>query len=69
MKTASALLEIYNSLSPNVRDEFLNLLKKQQDIPVNSQLLSKIEKGLKDVKKVKEGKGKTYTLNQILNES
>ncbi|MEI7584545.1 hypothetical protein [Runella sp.] len=69
MKTASALLEIYNSLSPHIRDEFLDLLKKQQNSTENSRLLSKIEKGLKDVKKVKEGKGKTYTLDQILNES
>lgn len=52
----------------NVQNEFIGLLKDQA-VPSFSKLLSKIEKGLKDVKKVREGKGKTYTLSEILNEN
>lgn len=68
MKTAAALLEIYNAMPQNVQSEFIGLLKNQAD-PTSSKLLSKIEKGLKDVKKVQEGKGRTYTLSEILNEN
>ena len=52
----------------NVQNEFIGLLKGQA-APSSSKLFSKIEKGLKDVKKVQEGKAKTYTLNEILKEN
>lgn len=68
MKTAAALLEIYNAMPQNVKSEFIDLLKNQTDSP-SSKLLAKIEKGLKGVKKVKEGKARSYSLNEILNEN
>ena len=65
MTTASALLEVFKTLPPRSKKEFVHLLAEENQ---NANLFMKsLERGLKEVKAVESGEKKGKTLKEILN--
>ena len=65
MTTASALLEVFKTLPPRSKKEFVHLLTEENQ---NANLFMKsLERGLKEVKAVESGEKKGKTLKEILN--
>ena len=65
MTTASALLEVFKTLPPRSKKEFVHLLAEENQ---NANLFIKsLERGLKEVKAVESGEKKGKTLKEILN--
>ena len=65
MTTASALLEVFKTLPPKSKKEFVHLLTEENQ---NANLFIKsLERGLKEVKAVESGEKKGKTLKEILN--
>ena len=65
MTTASALLEVFKTLPPKPKKEFVHLLAEENQ---NANLFMKsLERGLKEVKAIESGEKKGKTLKEILN--
>lgn len=65
MTTASALLEVFKTLPPKSKKEFIRLLTEENQ---NANLFMKsLERGLREVKAIESGEKKGKTLKEILN--
>jgi len=65
MTTASALLEVFKTLPPKSKKEFIRLLTEENQ---NANLFMKsLERGLREVKAIESGEKKGKTLKETLN--
>ena len=65
MTTASALLEVFKTLPPKSKKEFVHLLDEEKK---NADLFMKsLERSLTEVKAIESGEKKGKTLKEILN--
>ncbi len=63
MTTASALYEVFKTLSPNSKKEFVELLTQENK---QNTFLQSLTRGLQEVKAIEAGEKKGKTLKQIL---
>jgi hypothetical protein len=65
MTTASALLEVFKTLPPKSKKEFVHLLTEENE--KTNLFMQSLERGLKEVKAIESGEKKGKTLKEILN--
>ena len=65
MTTASALLEVFRTLSPKSKKEFVELFS--EETMQENLFMKSIERGLREVKEIESGRKKGKTLKEILN--
>ncbi len=63
MTTASALYEVFKTLPPSSKREFVALLNQEDS---KNTFMESLERGLKEVKAIEAGEKKGKTLKQIL---
>jgi hypothetical protein len=66
MTTASALLEVFRTLPPKSKKEFVELLS--EETMQENLFMKSMERGLREVKEIEAGRKKSKTLKEILNE-
>jgi hypothetical protein len=65
MTTASALLEVFKTLPPKSKKEFVYLLTEENE--KTNLFMQSLERGLKEVRAIESGEKKGKTLKEILN--
>jgi hypothetical protein len=64
MTTATALLEVFKTLPPKSKKEFVNLLAEENE--KTNLFMKSLERGLKEVRAIESGEKKGKTLKEIL---
>ena len=65
MTIASALLEVFKTLPPKSKKEFVHLLTEENEKA--NLFMQSLERGLREVKAIESGEKKGKTLKEILN--